>query len=306
MNALIEKKHISEMTCGSNFAYILNDNALFLPTEYKVLQSQVNTCFVRCMKMLYNGKIQLYYMSNSLKPLSSMLPMLSAESFVTILSNLFADIIDVKHNGFLTCQNIDISFDRIYVEPSTYKVQLVYLPVSERMFADGSLFESELRTSLVKLISGISTLASPVTMQLAADLSNGMLSLEDLCAKIKGGKWDASAMPIQNMSGSINKSKTVRIIAMNAPTRLELAVNKDSFVIGKNAGAVDGLVSFNNMISRIHCRIDKTGDNVTITDLKSANGTYLNKVRLQPNQPAMLRNGDVIRLANSDFQVSIV
>ena len=42
-----------------------------------------------------------------------------------------------------------------------------------------------------------------------------------------------------------------------------------------------------------------------ITDLKSANGTYVNRVRLTPEQPHQIKNGDIIRLANSDFQVVI-
>lgn len=301
MNALLEKGHISEMTCGSNFSYILSDNSTFLPTEYKVLQSQANSCFVKCMKMLYNGKTQLYYITSNLKPFSSLLPTLDSESFLTIVSNLFSDIVDVKHNGFLSCQNIDVSFERIYVEPSTFKVQLVYLPVSERNFADSSLFESELRTSLVKIISGISTLASPRTIQLSADLSNGMLSLEDLLSRGKSVKDDPIPTPPNPVATGV-----VRITAMNSPTRFELVVNKDEYTIGKSTGSVDGVIPFNKMISRTHCRIARNGSNVTITDLQSSNGTYVNKVRLQANQPCQLKNGDVIRLANSDFQVSIV
>lgn len=303
MNALLEKGHIFEMSCGSNFSFNLNDNSLFLPTEYKVLQSQANSCFVKCMKMLNNGKIQIYYIVNSLKRLSSMLPTLEAENFVTIVSNLFADIIDVKHNGFLSCQNIDIAFDNIYVDPTTYKVQLVYLPTSVRFFSDYASFESELRTSIVKVISGLSTLSSPKTIQLSADLSNGMLSLEDLVTRIKGGKVEVSSAPTnETKSGN---DVTIRITAINAPARVELVVSKDSYVIGKNASAVDGVISFNRMISRVHCRINKRGTTATITDLQSANGTYVNHVKLQPNQPAAIKNGDVIRLANSDFQVSI-
>ena len=91
---------------------------------------------------------------------------------------------------------------------------------------------------------------------------------------------------------------------MNAPTRVEIVVSKDSFVVGKNASAVDGVISFNKMISRVHCRIDKRGSQYTITDLQSANGTFVNKVKLRPNQPHPIKTGDIIRLANSDFQVS--
>lgn len=308
MNVLLENNFIEEMMCGSNFSYILNDNSSFLSTEYKVLQSQVNSCFVKCMKMMYNGKVQLYYLTNGLKTFASMIPSLDAEGFMTVIANLFSDIIDVKHNGFLSCQNIDIAFERIYVDPSTYKVSLVYLPLSKRIYDDSSSFENEVRTGFVKLISGVSTLSTPKTMQFSADLSNGTLSIEDLFARVKGGKITSggqSHIGQTDVGGGRDGSGLLRIIAMNAPTRVEIAVTKDEFVIGKKAELCDGVIDFNKMISRSHCRINRRGNQYTITDLQSSNGTFVNKVRLQPNQPHPINNGDVIRLANSDFQVSI-
>lgn len=308
MNALIENNYIKEMECGSNFSYVLSDNSTFLSTEYKVLQSQANSCFVRCMKMMYNGKVQLYYLTKGLKSFASMIPAMDAESFLTIVSNLLSDIIDVKHNGFLSCQNIDIAFERIYVDPTTYKVSLVYLPLSKRIYDDNASFENEIRTGLVKLISGISTLSSPKTIQFSADLSNGTLGMEDLLARVKGGKIVGGGqlhVGQTDVGGGKASSGLLRIIAMNAPTRVEIAVTKDEFVIGKKAELCNGVIDFNKMISRSHCRINKKGSQYTITDLQSANGTYVNKVKLQPNQPYPINNGDVIRLANSDFQVSI-
>lgn len=304
MNILIEKNYISEMECGSNFSYILNDSSTFLSTEYKVLQSQANSCFVKCMKMMYNGKIQLFYLTKGLKSFASMLPSMDAESFLTIVSNLLSNIVDVKHNGFLSCQNIDISFERVYVDPTTHKVSLVYLPLNKRMFDDASAFENELRTSLVKLISGISTLSTVKTMQFSADLSNGSLTIEDLQNRIKGGKGATPVVTPPHTDTSGNAGK-LRIIAMNAPTRVEIEVTKDEFIIGKKKELVDGVVSFNKMISRSHCKINRRGSQYMVTDLQSANGTYVNKVRLQPNQPCQIKNGDVIRMADSDFQVSI-
>lgn len=303
MNILIENKYISELECGSNFSYVLNDSSTFLSTEYKVLQSQANSCFVKCMKMMYNGKMQLFYLTKGLKSFASMLPSMDTENFLTIVSNLLSNIVDVKHNGFLSCQNIDISFERVYVDPATHKVSLVYLPLNKRMFDDASAFENELRTSLVKLISGISTLSTSKTMQFSADLSNGSLTIEDLQNRIKGGKGATPIVtPQTDASGEAGR---LCIIAMNAPTRVEIEVTKDEFVIGKKQELVDGVVSFNKMISRSHCKINRRGSQYTVTDLQSANGTYVNKVRLQPNQPCQIKNGDVIRMADSDFQVSI-
>ncbi len=310
MNLLVENKYISEMVCGSNFSYIVNDNSDFLSTEYKVLQSQVDSCFVKCMKMMYNGKIQLFYLTKNLKALSSMVNTLDPDRFLTIMGNLISDIIDVKHNGFLLCRNVDISFEHIYVDPATYKVRLVYLPLNKRAFDDYASFENELRTSLVKLISVTSSIASQKVMQFSADLSNGTLSLDDLLTRIKGGNISsASVQPVQNMQTAQNIPVPVRgamkIVALNAPMRVELVVTKDNFVIGKKPDLCDGVISFNNMISRSHCKIINNANGYAVVDLQSANGTFVNGVRLQPNQPFVINNSDIIRLANSDFQVII-
>lgn len=303
MNRLLDKGLIKEVNCGSNFAYVLSGNGTFLSTEYKVLQSQANSCFVKCMKMQYNGHVQFYYMVNNLKPLSNMLPSMDSESFLVVVANLFADIIETRSNGFLSCQNVELSFDKVFVDPNTLKVSLIYLPLSVHLFDDYATYESQLRANLVKLINGISTLSSAKTMRLASDLSNGMLSLDDLYNRLKGVKID----PTPTTTGTAPKPTDgrLRIVAMSAPTRVEIEVTKDSFVLGKNASMVDGVLSFNKMISRVHCRINKSGNQYTITDLQSANGTFINRVRLQPNQPHPIKNGDIIQLANSDFQIVI-
>lgn len=308
MNLLAERGLLTEMTCGSNFAYLLSDNDDFLSTEYKVLQSQANRCFVKCMKMLFNGRIQLYYLVNGRKPLFELLENLEAESFLTIVSNLLGCIIDVKSNGFLSCQNIDISLERIYVDQATYKVCLVYLPLKQRLYGDYSVFENELRTGLVRLISRTASLNSAKVLQLSSDLSNGILTLEELWNRLRGAlgaapvtmerKKDAFIRgPVRRTAGGM------RIIAMNAPSRVEIAVTKNSFVIGKSASAADGVVSFNQKISRRHCRVDSDGQRYRITDLGSTNGTKVNGICLETNRPHLLNNGDVIRLADSDFQV---
>ena len=52
MYTLKDKGVISEITCGNNFEYILKDNTIFVNTDYKVLQSQNNGIFVKCINPL--------------------------------------------------------------------------------------------------------------------------------------------------------------------------------------------------------------------------------------------------------------
>lgn len=305
MNMLLEQNLLSEMNCGSNYTCILRDNALFLPTEYKVLQSQNNSCFVKCMKMLFNGQIQFYYLTSQYQTLSGLLNTLTPDSFLSIVTNLLANIIDVKNNGFLSCLNINIDFDHIYIDAANYQVKLIYIPTSRKVFPDNAQFENELRTSLIKLISKTASLSSSKNIQLMQDLSNGMLSMEDLYKRIKGNHNTPVDRPVTPPEQPTYSDGNCKIIAINAPVNLAIEVNKDEFIIGKKADAVDGVVSFNKMISRIHCKIVRNNNGFNVVDLRSANGTYVNRIRIQPDLPYPIKNGDILKLANSEFKVQI-
>lgn len=310
MNPLIDAKAITELNCKDNFSYVLSENTVFLLTEYKVLQNQGNDTFIRCMKMTYNGKLQLYYIATGYKPFQTILSSIDSANYIKIVANILSNVINVKNNGFLSCQNLDISFDKIFVDPSNLQVRLVYLPITKRAFDSYSSFENELRTSLIKQINNISSLKSGRLEQFVTDLSDGSLSLDDLFNKIKGIKPAKSINPpkdknietniLSNANGSI-----FRIVALNAPSHFEINVNKDEFILGRSAATADGAITYNKAIGRTHCKITKSGGQYFITDLTSANGTYLNKARLAPNQPKAIKNNDIIRLANSDFQVCV-
>ena len=300
-NLSVETGILSEMNCGNNFSYILNDSSCFSQTEYKVLHSNENSCLAKCMKMLFNEKIQFYYVTNEYKSFASMLYNLDAEGFLVIATNILRSVLDVKNNGFLSCKNIDISFEHIYVEPGTRKVYLIYLPINRGFYIDDSTFENELRTELVKLILGIDVLSTPNTMKFLADLQNGMLSLDDLLARVQvtTSSIQKVEIPKQTYYGRI------KLIAMNAQERTVLNVDKECYVIGRSEESADGVITYNKMIGRAHCRILKREDEFFVEDLNSANGTLLNRARLYPNTPCLLANGDILRLANLDFKVLI-
>lgn len=297
MNLLLEKGLIQKLDCGNNLAYILKENSYFSSTEYKVLLSQGDVIFVKMMKMQYNGNVQFYYLTNGLKSFSSLLSSLEAENFMTIVANLLRNIIEVKNNGFLSCKNIDISYEHIFVDLKTYKVSLIYLPTNIHFYEDDYAFENDLRTELIKTIKENITLQNYQTEQFAVNLSNGLLNLNDLYNRVKNG------------NSIVNQQKTnikkLQIIAINQKEKFVIDITRDEFVIGKKVELVDQAITFNRMISRVHCKINRNGNIYTVTDLHSANGTYVNRVKLQPDEPHPLKNGDILRLANSDFQVLI-
>ena len=58
-------------------------------------------------------------------------------------------------------------------------------------------------------------------------------------------------------------------------------------------------------VSGNHARIDQNGNEWTVTDLGSTNGTFLNGQALQPNVPQPIHIGDTIRFSTVEFKVQI-
>lgn len=294
---------ISEVNCGSNFEYVLENSAHFVNTDYKVLQSQTNGIFVQCMKMLRNGKLALYYVTDDYRHLESLFANIIPDMLVLVVINLLADVIEVRNNGFLDCQNIDLSWDKVFVEQNTLKVKLVYIPVSERVFGSYAEYENELRCSIVKLIYRAFPSPAERLKHLVRDLRDGSLSLEEVYNQSR----NAGMPPIINppttdgMPGA--EEGRIRMVALNAPEPFEILIDGEEMLLGKKRALVDVVISFNNMISRKHCRISRHNGVFYISDEGSANGTYVNRVRLSPGQRQRIKKGDIIRLANSDFRI---
>ncbi|MBD5088903.1 MAG: FHA domain-containing protein [Clostridiales bacterium] len=54
-------------------------------------------------------------------------------------------------------------------------------------------------------------------------------------------------------------------------------------------------------ISRMHSKIDQTGEQFFITDLNSTNGTFVNEKRIEGNQPIVITEGDKISFADIPY-----
>lgn len=313
MNVLLANREIEEIQSSSGFSYILNDSTKVSNTDYKVLLRQRDGIFLKTMKMLYNGKVQFYYMSDDLRSFSAMMYELNLDKLMAVVASLFANILQVKNNGFLSCGNIDVSFEHIFVDPSSYRTCLVYLPATCGFFEDGLQMENELRSSLVKLIPVLPAVDQDRAVGLISDLSNGMLGLEELVVRYAGAmntstevlSKDSGMGSLYNREPEPPKPKSMRLVSMNYPERIQIDITKQEFIIGKKRDSVDFALDISNLISRIHCKVIRTEEGFSIMDLNSANHTYINRFRLLPDISYPLKNGDVVGMAHNDFQVII-
>ena len=79
-------------------------------------------------------------------------------------------------------------------------------------------------------------------------------------------------------------------------------VNQNSYIIGSAADSVDYCITRSYSISRKHACIMKFEDGYYIQDLDTTNGTYVNDIRVMPGRYMKLDPGNIIRLAEEEFE----
>lgn len=88
---------------------------------------------------------------------------------------------------------------------------------------------------------------------------------------------------------------TVWLRALDGETE-DILVAYYPFIIGKQKNLVDYVLD-RETVSRLHLKIDKSGERYVVMDLNSTNGTFINGVILENNDSAYLMPGDEIRIA---------
>ena len=69
-------------------------------------------------------------------------------------------------------------------------------------------------------------------------------------------------------------------------------------------GQENNIVVNDNKISRVHSQlIQDDNGNISVVDLNSTNGTYVNGQKLSTGAAVTLKKGDKVRIANLEFTV---
>ncbi len=81
----------------------------------------------------------------------------------------------------------------------------------------------------------------------------------------------------------------------------KITIDKTGFIIGRQGDMADYVVS-EQAIGRMHAEFLSESGAHYIKDMNSRNGTFVNKQRINSNQPVQLNEGDIIKLANTEFK----
>lgn len=306
MHELLERGLASEVRGPQCISYILEDESLFNLSEYKIIHNQGSEKFLDSTRSVFNGKTKLTYFLDEYASLKSIAAAMEVYPFITVISNVMSGILEVSRNAYLDMSDLILELSRIYVNPSTLEVKLIYLPVNTLFDNGASLLNSaadRLRSDIVKLIISTPGLMSARTKEICNWLSDSSMSLDDICTAMRLEKHEH----ISGGGVAVPKTQILMIRGINPHDRTMIEIRKtdnSSFIIGRNAADVDGCIPGNPAISGKHCIVYKTKSGYEIEDT-STNGTFVNGIRLAHGKRTKLSNGDTLRLANSSFSVSI-
>lgn len=95
------------------------------------------------------------------------------------------------------------------------------------------------------------------------------------------------------------KMPTAYLIHKNTDERI--LIGKTHFLVGSKADRVDYCIMGNPSVSRIHAEVINENGIFFLQDKGSMNHSYVNDKKLESGEKMVLRNQDVIRLANEEF-----
>lgn len=81
-----------------------------------------------------------------------------------------------------------------------------------------------------------------------------------------------------------------------------ITITEKEFVLGKDPSQTDYCLTGNSAISRAHAVILHKGTGYDVSDKNATNGTFVNGVKVAAFQKTTLKDGDIIRLADEDFE----
>jgi pSer/pThr/pTyr-binding forkhead associated (FHA) protein len=117
--------------------------------------------------------------------------------------------------------------------------------------------------------------------------------------------WDdgfAATTPVMSSPAPQPKPVTVLMTLTSGPmagARFRGREGQEVF-IGRDPSRCNLVLRGYNVVSGLHCRVEVTAAGMTVKDMGSSNGTWVDGVRLQPNVPVAVRDGSQIRLANQE------
>ena len=309
---------ISVVNSPESVAYILDDDAVFYGTGFKVFTSQEIDCLLPCVKSRWNGKMKLHYFTKGLLPLKDFLPSLNANQFRDVMLGVVRGLLTVEDNGFLSIKNVALSLESVYVDPGTGLPRMIYIPVTCNISGENVAEVAAKTCVLLRNCLSISRSASLAYPDLQRFLEqNRACNFQGIISALNGEGVDLSSeyrvtKPDVDVVGGSGRPQTqtnggadgrfVLIAKGNVqPSKIRLLGYE--MTLGRSGSKASCVIYSSSAISRTHCKLLIESGRLFVVDLGSANGTFVNKAKLTSSEKIELKEGFELRMADVVYLV---
>ena len=303
MNTLLSDYRIRELEDGSNISFLLEEEGQFSITDYKVLRGQVWSGLARCEKVLYNGQIKLLYLTEGRTPLERLLSVIGERTFNVILADVLGVLINIGENGFLEPRRLLTDSQYIFVDESTMKVKMIYLPVeSGNMYV--SVSAGQVQAYVFDWVKKCIGLSERYTLWITELFSQNHKTLREIYDEVLN--MCNSSGELEKKEEAITEKQTLQLkklylYSVNEPVLVQFTIDKKDFAIGRDSRQVNGTIVGHPTVGRKHCQILFKDGEYYIEDNSSKNGTFLNGEKLVYGFPEKIPDQARIQIADVIF-----
>ncbi len=205
MQELITEGIITEVYGFQSISYFINDEKLFVPSNYKMMRNHEDAGLMRCNRIRHNGKEKLVYSIGEMKSMDVYCRFMHYSAFVNVLCKILDIAIAVKSSGFLNISNLNFSPDHVYLDSETLSPHIMYFPLASHQTEKKAV--QELRENLQKMVKDVTSVSSEARDELYGYLSNSSISLEELKTKL-GRRVNGTPLNAQPVAGNAKSNET--------------------------------------------------------------------------------------------------
>ena len=282
---MLDDRYIFYDTARSTYRF------LYAPSEENDFASEIKKLFERIMLVFDHGN------KEEVGELYDMYSLLLADNMSV---GMFCENI-LKLEDMGECGNVDTKaeVENIYETYTDVNVgqELPEVNIKYDGYTERTKETSEFLDLKCKLIIMVYVLASCVAYVLFGQLMIRFIAIALVAVSIYVG-WDVYERRI-----SKKKKEGYELVPSSKFRGSEnIVIDEGITTIGRRAENCDYCIS-EEEISRVHAVIEKHGDQLTVTDKGSKNGTYINNIPVIQDQPHKLNYGDKLRLATLEYVV---
>lgn len=304
--------------------------------ELRVIRNVSENGFLIPYHVNYNDSFAYLYKFEDCISFVSAIEKIDMDEWRACILKLFDCIDVIEKNGFLNVCNLCLDPHFVFYNAADRKVWFLYLPVDGPFFfSDVKEFTNSLRL-FIRRTGEETGLLDSVIKAVLADANSDIPKLKEAVEKFKpfqnnGGidtpkkngilsnfgfmkqsgskkKETGDSTPVIHVQGGATEILDDGAIGIalvykgdDYPLRMEIKTRES--IIGKQKESVDQVIPFSKAVSRVHCKAGFDNGEAYITDLGSSNGTFVNGKRLEKDEIATIKEGDLVKIANLEFEV---